>query len=97
LDSLGLVDALELPVLANDFFLLVLEALNLLLFLVGALLELRLLCVGLVQTRIEDLDLLLALLRLRLGLLEALLQILQIGRLCLGGGAVLLGGAIDLR
>lgn len=97
LNSLGFVDSLKFPVLADDFFLLVLEGLDLLLFLVGTLLEFRLLRVGLVQTRIQHIDLLLALLRLRLGLLEALLQILQVGCLCFGGGAVLFAGAIDLR
>lgn len=97
LSSLGLVDAFKLSVLPCDFLLLVLEGLDLLLFLMSALFELRLLCVRFVQACIEHLDLLLAFLSLGFGLQEALFNILQICRLGFCGGAVFFGRAIDLR
>jgi hypothetical protein len=97
LSTLGLIDALELPVLSRDLPLLVLKAFHLLFFLVSTLLELRVLGERIVQSCVEHFDLLLALLCLGFSLLQALLEFLQICSLFVCCSGVFLGGAIDLR
>lgn len=102
LGVLGLVDALELTVLAGQLALLILQQLDLLFFLVGALLELGLLGQGVVEAGIEHVDVLLALLGLGLGLLQAVLEVLQVcGLLVTGvvvaGAGVGIGGPLHGR
>jgi len=85
LRTFGLVDALELAVLACQLALYVLQRLDLLFFLVGTFFKLGLLGESIVEASVEDLDLLLSLLCLALCLLQAFLKILEESSLLISG------------